>query len=254
MNPDERALVTAAIKRGLDHAESNWEQVGHLLEAKMAISMDSYAMDRADSHIPGHSAVDLDKPKVDDFIALVVDMRKSTERLKTFLKGAKVNSFQRVYYETSALLPAFTVTCEFDQGSVTEYLGDGGLVLFRVDNNDVEQSVRKAYRAAKHCIGDMRDLINDAIGKRYRLPPLDLGVGLAKSSAMVTLVGIPGNFQPKAIGTCVWDATKLSAGFNAVHVSQSFRDAWPTSKKGLMRFKSLNLSHVTGYKMGSEKA
>lgn len=253
MNSGEKAKVKEAIEKGLDRAEANWGEVGHLLEAQVVKSMEAYAMDRADSNIPGHPEVTVDKPQVDDFIALVVDMRKSTMRLNTYLKGAKVNSFQRVYYETSALLPAMAVTSEFEQGSVTEYLGDGGLVLFGVDQDDVTTSVQKAYRVAKHCIGDMRALINDAIAARYNLPPLDLGVGLAKSKAMVTLVGAPGNYQPKAIGTCVWEATKLSAGVNSVFVSKPFQAAWPTSENGLMRFKPLNWGHVKGYKMASEK-
>lgn len=53
-------------------------------------------MDSADSNIPGYPVVLADRPQVDEFIALVVDMRGSTQRLKTPLKSVKVNELQRV--------------------------------------------------------------------------------------------------------------------------------------------------------------
>ena len=194
----------------------------------------------------------MDKPQVDEFIALVVDMRNSTQRLKTHIKEAKVNGLQRVYYETSALLPGIAVTCGFEGGMVTEYLGDGGLILFGVDVDNREESVRMAYRAAKNCISETRKFINNTIKNRYNLPEISLGAGLAMSKAMVTLVGAPGNYQPKAIGSCVWDATKLSGGMNTVHVSPDIKGVWPKSKGGLMRFKPLDLKHVEGFRMYSE--
>lgn len=254
MNSNELAKVRVAIEQSLDRAEANWRRVGHLLEAKMQKSMESYGMDSADSNIPGYPKVSKDRPEVDEFIALVVDMRGSTQRLKTTIKSAKVNGLQRIYYETSALLPAMAVTCSFQDGIVTEYLGDGGLIIFGVNKEDRKESVQLAYRAAKNCIGDMRALINNAIAERYCLPQISLGAGIAMSRAMITLVGVPGNYQPKAIGSCVWDATKLSGGVNAIHVSPDIKGAWPTSKGGLMRFRSLDLKHVDGFKMYAESA
>lgn len=254
MNSTEIAKVRVAIEQGLDRAESNWKQVGHLLEKRLEKSMEAHATDSADSSIPGYPVVSVDRPQVDEFVALVVDMRGSTQRLKTIINSAKVNGLQRIYYETSALLPAMAVTCGFQAGTVTEYLGDGGLVLFGVDKDDRRKSVQLAYRAATNCIGDMRRLVNDAIAKRYNLPEVSLGAGLAMSKAMVTLVGVPGNYQPKAIGSCVWDATKLSGGINAVHVSPEIKGVWPSSEGGLMRFKRLDLKHVEGFKMYKEEA
>jgi class 3 adenylate cyclase len=253
MDINQCKAVRVAVEDGLDRAEFNWGEVGHLLKARFEMA-ESYSMDSADSNIPGYPVVQADRPKVDEFIALVVDMRDSTKRLRTKLNGPKVNGLNRVYYETSALLPAIAVTCGFQDGTVTEYLGDGALVLFGVDKEDRHESVRRAYRAAKNCINDMRFLINEAIAKRYNLPAISLGAGLAMSKAMVTLVGVHGNYQPKAIGSCVWDATKLSGGTNAVHVSPEIKGAWPTSEGGLMRFKPLGLRHVEGFKMYAEPA
>jgi class 3 adenylate cyclase len=256
MNSEEMGRVRQAIEDGLDRAERNWDEVGgHLVEGMLKKAMEGQdVFDGVDSNIPGHPSVSAGQPKVDEFLALVVDMRGSTQRLKTQITSAKVSGLQRVYYETSALLPAVAVTCDFQEGKVTEYLGDGCLVLFGVDKSDRTASVKLAYRAAKNCIGDTRQLINDAIKRRYKLPEISLGAGLAMSRAMVTLVGVPGNFQPKAIGACVWDATKLSSGTNAVHVSPQIRTAWPKEKGGTMRFVPLSVKHVEGYRMFSESA
>ncbi|WP_322005159.1 hypothetical protein [Paraburkholderia tropica] len=68
-------------------------------------------------------------------------MRGSTRRLNTHIANAKVNGLQRVYIETSALLPAIAVTCGLEDGMVTEYLGDGCLTLFRVNKDDRVASV-----------------------------------------------------------------------------------------------------------------
>jgi len=45
-------------------------------------------------------------------------------------KTSKVSQLQRIFYETSALLPAMAKLIFFENGSVTEYLGDGVLGLF----------------------------------------------------------------------------------------------------------------------------
>lgn len=249
MTSDESTQIRLAIEESLDRAERNWDKVGHVLEAKFVKSAESIVVDSVPSNIPGYPLVNSDVPKVDEFIALVVDMRASTLRLKTNLKEAKVNGFKRIYYETSALLPAVAITCGFHDGQVTEYLGDGALVLFGVDKNNRSESVRTAYRAAKNCIGEMRNQINLAIATRYQLPNISLGVGVAMSHAMVTTVGYAEKYQPKAIGTCIWDATKLSAGTNVIHISSQVKDAWPSSKGGKMRFKPLDLKNVDGFKL-----
>jgi hypothetical protein len=206
-------------------------------------------MDSVNSDIPGHPLVSTDEPKVDEFVALVVDMRKSTQRLKTIVKGPKIQGFQRLYYETSALLPGVAVVCDLKDGMVTEYLGDGALVLFSVDKKDRAASVRAAYSAAKNCLEDLRKIINERLSNKYDLPPIDLGAGLAMSDALVTVVGIPGNYQPKAVGSCVWDASKLSYGTNTIHVAQGIKDVWPSGKGGTMSFTPLDKEHIKGYRM-----
>ena len=53
------------------------------------------------------------------------------------------------------------------------------------------------------------------------------------------MVGIPSNMQPKAIGQCVWQVSKLSDGYNKVHVSKELKAAWPSTKGGTLKFTPL---------------
>lgn len=203
----------------------------------------------APSRIPGHEKVQDDETVIDEFIALVADMRDSSKHLNSAIseKTAKVSQLQRVYYETSALLPALALTIKFKNGNVTEYLGDGVLALFQVDQADKSKAIYAAHGAAVNCIGQTRALVNAELDKRYSLPPLDLGVGLAMSKTIVTLVGLPGEKHPKAFGECVFRATKLSSGKNEIYVDAKVRGAWPTAKDGKLRFLERSKREVPGY-------
>ncbi len=115
------------------------------------------------SRIPGHEMV-TPEGKTDELICLVADMRKSSEHLMCAIGGNRPSQLTRVHYETSALLPALERTIQFNEGSVTEYLGDGILALFRVTDDEGE-SIKNAYRAAKNCIGDTRHIVNEALAR-----------------------------------------------------------------------------------------
>jgi len=254
LTQEQEILVSAAVERGLNRAEGAWQSVGKQLITKASTTFDHaiLAEQAKPSSIPGHPWVSDSNPIVDEFVALVVDMRNSSEHLKSRRASPVIEyGFQRVFYETSALLPAISVTCGFNSGVVTEYLGDGALVLFRVNIEDREETIREAYRAAKHCIGQTRDIVNRHLEGRYKLPPIHVGAGLAMSKALISLVGDDNDSQPKAIGECVWEATKLSGGVNAVYVSVPLYEAWPVSKGGKLRFLKASTNSVEGYKVAS---
>lgn len=253
----QKFLIKKSVNESLDLAEHHWKNGGHELsesysaEAKVVIN----AMDSAPSKIPGHPIVKDNVTVIDEFIAYVADMRHSSEHLLCAIseKNADVSMLQRVYYETSALLPALALTVGFEGGNVTEYLGDGILALFKVDTNSPEKAIYAAHRASKNSIGDARNIVNGIINDRYRLPELDLGVGLAMSKALVTLVGLEGDKHPKAIGSCVFKATKLSGGQNEVIIDEVLKTAWPTAEKGVLKFKDRNLKGTTGYLIQKNK-
>ena len=238
MTPKERSEISQAAEAGLDMAVKNWGQVGHkMVKAMVLDSISAEAFSINESNIPGYPFIDPNKPEVDEFVALVIDMRKSSDRLKKMQAYPGISDgFQRVYYETSALLPALAQTALHKDGHVTEYLGDGLLILFRVDPEDRIPTIRAAYSAAARCVETSRDIVNDLLNRRFNLPKLDIGAGLSLSKAMVTMVGLPGNMQPKAIGQCVWEASKLADGYNKVHISEHLKEAWPSTKGGTLKF------------------
>ena len=251
LSTEEENEVRAMVQASLQEAEGVWDRFGDNLE-------ESYAMDSArkaevvPSRIPRHSLVSDDQPKLGDFIALVADMRGSSKHLLCAISEEKadVSELQRVYIETAALLPALDLTVSFNRGSVTEYLGDGILALFAVDKEEVEDTIRAAYRAAKNCVGDTRKIVNDELANRYRLPPLDIGVGLAFSPAIIQLVGVPNNKHAKAIGRCVYNATKLSSGINQIFADKKIHDLWPKSEGGKLSFEKKNSRGTEGYLIG----
>jgi len=251
----EKAEVSKIVTESLDRAERVWGEHGELLDSVTAMeSFKSYAADSkyesAQSTIPGHDFVSLNNPKVENFIALMVDIRGSSKHLTQAIsmKKAKVSQFKRVYYETSALLPAVAKTIGFKSGKVTEYLGDGALALFRIsDFEDYRKAVYAAHNAAKNCITDTLDIVNSELERRYSLPPLVIGVGMAMSPALVTLVGLKGEMQARALGECVYRAAKLSGGYNEIIVDKKLRGRWPKGKVGSIRFSPKSMKDIEGF-------
>jgi hypothetical protein len=243
IRPDDdlKTRIRKLVDSELNRAEKIWERSREKMLAKAILALES----RMDSlsvptNIPGHPTIDPSEPPVDWFIAFVLDMRDSTNHMLQAIseKDADVSELERIFYETSALLPAAAEVVRSYDGKVTEYLGDGLLALFRA-TEDKEQRDKACYqsrRAAQFAVGDMRTIVNDALKARYRLPPLDMGVGMAFSQALVTLVGHPAEPAPKAFGHCVYRATKLADQVNKVHVDERLEEAWPTSTTGTFRF------------------
>ena len=219
--------------QALENAESIWNAVGAEM-GKIAKSLHNSLSESVKSTIPGHSLVDFAQPKVDDFIAIVADMRNSTEHLREAIgqQPPKPSQLQRVFYETAVLLPCLAKTIENEDGRVTEYLGDGVLGLFQLDRNDKSTAIYDANRAARNCLEMVDVVINPLLSKRHNLPPLRLGVGMAYSRAVVTVVGLPGFMQPKAFGECVFYATKFSCGNNEIYVDKNLERIWPTVNSG----------------------
>ncbi len=242
--------ITSVVRSSLDRAERIWRQHGSdLIKSEESIHVRADAMDSAPvaSRIPDHRLLG-PETEIGNFIALVADMRESSRHLQCAISHpAKVQLLQRVYYETSALLPALQATIAYQDGSVTEYLGDGVLALFKVADDRRHEMIRKSYRAAKNCVGNTRAVVNDELRRRYCLPEVDLGVGLAYSSALVGLVGLPDDWHPKVIGSCVYHATKLAGGSNEVCVDEKIYREWPTSDGGKLRFMAKTIKQVKGY-------
>ncbi|MCI5165816.1 MAG: adenylate/guanylate cyclase [Candidatus Electrothrix sp. GM3_4] len=236
------------VNKSLDRAEAIWNEVGTLMFAECDKSFRA----AIPSQIPEHSLVDPKKPEVGEFIALVVDMRKSSRHLMCEIAEAKVSRLQRIFYEVSALLPATAQSIYDRNGKITEYLGDGLLSIFKVDNNNPEKSLYASYNAACECIENVHNIVNPILNDRYSLPDISIGVGLAKSKAVVTTIGLVKYMQPKVFGECVFYASKLSSGNNQIYISESLKNDWPTSKGGVLTFTPKKLNNVDGYLVTSK--
>lgn len=240
--------IKRIINSALNIAERFWKDSGDKLEREVAsFAMDSlnesvYSEESISSQIPNHESVSTIKSENGEFIAIVADMRKSTEHAKT--KTKIMHPLKRIFLETSALLPAMEKVINIQGGSVTEYLGDGILGFFEYK----KQNIYKAYNAAEIIINEVRPILNDILHDRYKLQPIDIGVGLAKSQVIIHAAGIERKY-PKAFGSCVYDATKLSSGTNIIGVSNELEALWPKSKGGKLKFEKYDFKNIKGYKI-----
>lgn len=69
------------------------------------------------------------------------------------------------------------------------------------------------------------------------LTPFKIGIGLAISIAIVSLIGLSDNHHPKAFGECVFRATKLSVCKNKICVDERMRKHWLSSSNGKVNFR-----------------
>lgn len=234
---DETVALKQLVSDSLDEAETIWRHARHFLE-KSAVRMDSVAA--IQTAIPGYETIIDGKPEVDEFICVAIDMRDSSQHLMEAISArtANVSQLQRVFYETSALLPAMAQVIDSHGGKVTEYLGDGvlGMFLAAGEGENRNEIVRTVYRAASRCLDCVEGIVNPELHRRYRVPPLRVGIGLAYSPAVITAVGLPGNRLPKVIGECVYRATKLCKGDNEIVVDGLLNAIWPSSAGGKLQF------------------
>ena len=242
------------INNALDMADKFWKESGGELEREAILSahvIDSisesvnYSEESISTRIPNFDLISSNQSVNSELIAIVADMRDSTKHAKT--RTNIMNPLRRIFLETSALLPAMEKAISIKGGSVTEYLGDGVLGFFKFN----EDNIYNSYNAARIIINEVRPMLNLILNKRYDLPEeISIGVGLAKSKAIIYAAGIESK-HPKAFGSCVYDATKLSSGRNIIGVSNELEAVWPRTKNGTLRFEECNFANgnIKGYKI-----
>ncbi len=240
-------LIKEKVIEELRKAENIWNEVKSDLIKGMSEHFEM-GSETVSTKIPGFATVTEGKPKVGNFIALVLDIRGSTRHLVEAIseKTAKASQLQRVFYETTAINAAGSLIIESKDGGITEFLGDGFLAFFSVEDElSPKKEVHSAYNAAKECVSATSNIINPILKDRYNLPPLNIGIGLAYSKAIVTLVGSENNLHPKAIGECVYRASKLSGSPNidGIWIDEPLKIMWPKGEKGQVKFLPLNSGH-----------
>ncbi|MDX7988599.1 hypothetical protein FE392_14870 [Xenorhabdus sp. 12] len=173
--------------------------------------------------IPGYPFLENDKPEVSEFVAFMMDMRNSSSSFKQYSTSPIIEcGLQKIFYETSSLIPAITYTAAQEGGKATELLGDGALILFHIKPGSLINVINKAYIAAEKCINNTMHHINDILWQRYKFPPLKIGIGLSYGAAIIKVMNVNG-YHPKVIGQCVWEAAKLSNGENTIGLSEEIQ-------------------------------
>ncbi len=247
MTTIENIELKQLINSALDKAEAIWNQVDSEF-AFEGLKQRTIMMTEAkvETQIPGYPFLEDGKPKVDNFIALVLDIRNSTQHLLV-ARSTKPSQLQRVFYETTAIYTMGAFCINKNKGGITEYLGDGFLALFQANSG---KDVYQAHNAAKLCM-EGRVIVNEILDSRYNLPELAIGIGLAYSKAIVTIVGTENNLHPKVIGECVYRASKVSKGHNEIFFDEKIKLFWPTEKGGVLKFREVaykNSSEVKAFK------
>lgn len=235
---EQEAEIVTIIEQSLNLAEQFWKKSGEKLIVESSTESNQFVADSIiPSNLPNHETINTIDSANEEMIAIVVDMRNSTRHAKTQVRD--INPLKRIFFETYALLPAIDKTIQFENGRVTEYLGDGILGFFAL-GSDKDKVIHGVSKTAKRIIVDVRNLLNDAIQKKLSLPEsekIDLGIGLAHSQTIIHAIGLQGEQHAKAFGSCVYDATKLSSGMNEIFVSENLQAIWPKSDRGKMKFK-----------------
>jgi len=248
MNKDK---LRELVDRALSTADARWKTHGTrllTLDSKTGGAGLGALPAFVPSYIPGHPVVETASPTVSPFIAWMLDLRDSTKHMTERIASARATELHRIYLETTALLPATASIVADRGGSVTEFQGDGVLALFpfpedQRPSDERDQAVYAAFFAAEDALECVDTVINPALSTRYALPPIQVGIGLALSAALVTTVGLEAHQQPAAFGQCVWRASKLSKGRGTIEADTNLHMAWPKADDGPLRFLKRATNH-----------
>ncbi len=206
--------IERIINTELDKVEKIWKDVRYAFENKSVRSLATMSDSIEPSKIPGFPFVKSGEGKVGNFSAMVLDIRNSTKHLLEAYSNKKgVSQLQRVLYETTAINTLGLICVNDYGGGITEFLGDGFLALFETEE---PEAVYKVRDCAEKCLKYTKNIVNPILNARYDLPDLNIGIGIAYSKAIVTLIGMENHFHPKAIGECVYRASKISNGNNEI--------------------------------------
>lgn len=240
---DQTGDIESLVDEALDRAESVWGGVKALLEKSAATRQDALVPAR----IPGYPLLDPKLPAVDNFVAMMVDMRGATKHLLQAYGSARVSQLERLFMETSALFCVVEHFVHKHGGSTVEYLGDGTLSLFRYTNGLSSKSFDYSfYYAARDALDAMLTVVNPKLDERYDLPPIAIGIGLGYSKAVVTTVGHE-DPHPKIVGECVYRASRLCKEKNEIVIDAHVEAAWPRSDGGGVKMQSYSGRDVAGF-------
>lgn len=222
----------------LEKAENIWNDVKDEFLEKGVRNFTELNESFTPSDIPGFPLLKNGEGKVGKFIAMVLDIRNSSNHLLQAIRNnTGVSQLERVFYETTAINTIGLIMVNKNSGAITEFLGDGFLAIFPAEERT---DVHKPKKAAEECLRIIKEIINPLIKEKYDLPELSVGIGLAYSKAIVTVIGFGKDLFPKAIGECIYRASKLSTEKNEILYDSAIKNFWPSSKGGAISFSEKN--------------
>lgn len=242
--------IRKILIKELENAENIWNDVKDDMLEKAVRHFSALNESYTPSDIPGFPMLRTGEGKVGKFIAMVLDIRNSSNHLLNAISNKTgVSQLERVFYETTAINTIGLIVVNKYSGAITEFLGDGFLAIYSAEN---KSDVHNPKKAAEECLRLLKEMINPILKERYDLPDLSIGIGLAYSKAIVTVIGFDKDLFPKAIGECIYRASKLSNGNNEILYDTAIKNFWPSSKGGLISFiekAHKNTSVAKGFKL-----
>lgn len=182
-----------------------------------------------ESEIPGYENKTMKFGQFENrpFVVLMTDIRNSTTLINQ--PNGMEYMFQ-IYYAYAAMVANII---DRHSGTVTEFLGDGLLALFEIEQNNVGQSLMTSMGAARE-IMEARTAILNPVLRQFHLPNIDYGIGIDYGPTIVTRFGFKGDNDLKAFGTCAHNVSRLSKGVNQIKVSQGAQQVWPVVPGGTL--------------------
>lgn len=233
MNTEEKESIRKIIEDAYNKAKENLEHIEHraIFESAQIVS----------DNIPGYSAdrLEFGSYDKDNFAVLFIDMRSSTKRAKTI-------GPEKTFVSMHAFIAGMLEVIKNRHGVVIDITGDGLMVFFGGKNSELSKC--QAVQNAGMCGREMLDVINTIINpmlEKDKIWKITCGVGIDYGDVIVTKIGINDIYDVKALGDCINKASKYSdIASNEVIVSKQVRELWPSSKGGLMRFKTKDDGYI----------
>lgn len=163
-----------------------------------------------------------------NFVVMMTDIRRSTEIINA--PNGTINMFL-IFYVYAGVVAKIVDKCG---GTSTEFLGDGVLNLF--DTKEDRDSALMRCALASRQILEAQEAILNPFFSNQGLPAINLGIGIDYGMTVVTQFGYRSDTDLKAFGQCVYNASKLCKGVNAIKVSANAKAIWPTGPEGKLQF------------------
>jgi class 3 adenylate cyclase len=230
-------LAKQYLKVALSHIDSNVNLTERQKKALSSITINEQA------ELPGYEErrIRFGKFENREFVAMMTDIRDSTSIINS--ENGLVKMFL-IFYVYAGIVAKIV---DKHNGTSTEFLGDGVLNLFGIQEHGQDQALRNSIQAAWD-IMDAKDQILNPLFIEHDLPEIEYGIGIDHGMTIVTHFGYRSDTDLKAFGRCAYNASKLSKLPNQIVVSENSKSVWPSGPGGKLSFGQFqNIDENPGY-------